>query len=93
MRNPIREEIEKLPCLELPQEEWVGTGWAGVLIKRARVLAILNRYEVVADIVCEEGKLNLEAFGQPFATLMKTSKVGDRIIIFREKGASDDIPD
>ena len=49
-----------------------------------KVLSILDEHlgECVGEIVCKEGQLNLEAFGKPFATLMKTSRVGDHISIY-----------
>lgn len=72
----VREEIEKLPICETPN-------WDDV-VSRDDVLSILDEHlgECVGEIVCKEGQLNLEAFGKPFATLMKTSRVGDHISIY-----------
>ena len=76
MNNPIREEIKKL------QRYW------GDHILAGDIYTILDKYEVVVDIVCEESKLNLEIFGRPVVRLMREARAGDHIIILREKGVS-----
>mgnify|MGYP001601058882 CR=1 FL=1 len=79
MMNSIREEIERLSELCLPHENG-----PFLVIRKADVLAILDRYEVVADETIEdkvEQWARLQDKMRPWVFHR-----ADHIIILREKG-------
>ena len=91
MMNSIREEIERLSELCLPHENG-----PFLVIGKADVLAILDKYEVVADgqwewrgisVSPDASRMTPAINGMSIERLIVcNTKHNDRIIVLREKG-------